>query len=228
MASETSRSARIRAGENRSARKRASILDAATAAFLENGYVGTSIDQIAASAGVSKPTVYNHFADKEELFTEIVLRTIDEVGQPFYDSIGTLDDLDDVDDLEAALGGLARRLGAILKEPLLLQLRRLVIGEVTRFPQLGRVYFERGAGRTIDTLASEFARLAQRGRLQLADPRLAAEQFNWLVLSVPLNRAMFSPTVDFDANEIEAYAEEAVRVFLAAYGPRRRGRAPSK
>jgi TetR/AcrR family transcriptional repressor of mexJK operon len=225
MASKASQASPDSAGQTRSARKRTAILDAATAAFLKNGYVGTSMDDIATRAGVSKPTVYNHFADKEELFTEIVLRTIDEVGRPFYDSIGTLDDTDDLDE---ALGGLARKLGAILQEPLLLQLRRLVIGEVARFPRLGRLYFERGAGRTIDTLASEFALLAERGRLELADPRLAAEQFNWMVLSIPLNRAMFSPNVRFDADEIEAYAEEAVRVFLAAYGPRRRRRASSK
>ena len=225
MASAKSQSAPDRASETRSGRKRTAILDAATTAFLEKGYVGTSVDEIATRAGVSKPTVYNHFADKEELFTEIVLRTIDDVGQPFYDSIGTLDDTDDV---EAALGRLARKLGAILEEPLLLQLRRLVIGEVARFPQLGRTYFERGAGRTIDTLASEFARLSQAGRLELSDPLLAAEQFNWLVLSIPLNRAMFDPDVNFDGDELEAYAEEAVRVFLAAYGARRRRRSPSK
>ena len=207
--------------ESRSAQKRTAILDAATTAFLQNGYVGTSMDDVATRAGVSKPTVYSHFADKGELFTAVVLRTIDEVGRPFYDSIGALDDSEH---LEAALGGLATQLGAILREPLLLKLRRLVIGEVTRFPELGRIYFERGPGRTIETLASEFARLAEGGRLELSDSHLAAEQFNWLVLSIPLNRAMFSPDVRFNEDEIDAYAAEAVRVFLAAYGPRRRRR----
>jgi AcrR family transcriptional regulator len=222
MARDNSRSTNDRPAETRSARKQTSILDAATAAFLEHGYVGTSMDHVAARAGVSKPTVYNHFANKEELFTEIVLRTIDEVGRPFHDSIATLED---TDDLEAALGGLARKLVAILQQPLLLQVRRLVIGEVARFPELGRIYFERGAGRTIDTLAVEFARLAERGRLELSDPRLAAEQFNWMVLSIPLNEAMFAPDVSFDADELDAYADEAVRLFLAAYRPRRRRRA---
>jgi TetR/AcrR family transcriptional repressor of mexJK operon len=44
--------------------------------------------------------------------------------------------------------------------------------------------------------------------------------FNWMVLSIPLNRAMFSPAPDFDGTELERYADEAVRVFLAAYGQR--------
>lgn len=192
-------------------------MEAATAAFLEAGYVGTSVDQIAARAGVSKPTVYRHFADKEQLFSEIVLRTIDQVGEPFFAWIEALEETEDV---EPALRELARKLVAIVREPRLLELRRLVIGEAARFPELGRTYFERGPGQTIDTLASEFERLADRGLLRVADPRLAAELFNWMVLSIPLNRAMFSPTPDFDATELDRYADEAVRVFLAAYGER--------
>jgi TetR/AcrR family transcriptional regulator, mexJK operon transcriptional repressor len=217
MKSGASRSAAGSARESQSARKRAAILDAATSAFLENGYVGPSIDQIAARARVSKPTVYKHFADKERLFTEIVLRTIDQVGEPFFDWIGALED---ADDLEAALGELARKLVGIVREPRLLELRRLVIGETARFPELGRMYFERGPGRTIDTLAAKFDQLADRGLLRLADSRLAAQQFNWLVLSIPLNRAMFTVDLNFDAAELDRYAQEAVAVFLAAYGQR--------
>jgi TetR/AcrR family transcriptional regulator, mexJK operon transcriptional repressor len=202
------------AGESRSARKRAVIVDAATVVFLENGYVGTTMDGIAARAGVSKPTVYRYFADKEKLFSEIVLGTIDQVGAPFFEWIDTIDE---TDDLERALGELAHKLVAIVAEPRLLELRRLVIGETARFPKLGAIYFERGPGRTVETLASVFERLARGGLLQLPDPHLAAQEFNWLVLSIPLNRAMFSVDVRFSAGELERYADEAVRVFLAAY-----------
>jgi TetR/AcrR family transcriptional regulator, mexJK operon transcriptional repressor len=200
---------------SRSARKRQGIIEAATAAFLRNGYLGTSMDEIAALAGVSKQTVYKQFADKERLFTEIVLGTIDQVGEPFF---GGMDVLQDTEDLEADLHTLARQLISVVADPRLLQLRRLVIGEAGRFPELGRSYYERGPGRSTETLALRFQALAERGLLRLDDALLTAQHFNWLVLSIPLNQAMFSVDLDFSPAELDRYADEAVRVFLAAYG----------
>jgi TetR/AcrR family transcriptional regulator, mexJK operon transcriptional repressor len=199
----------------RTARKRQGIAEAATAAFLRNGYLGTSMDEIAALAGVSKQTVYKQFADKERLFTEIVLGIIDQVGEPFF---GGIDALEDTEDLETDLRKLAGQLITIVTDPQLLQLRRLVIGEAGRFPELGRSYFERGPGRSTQTLASRFQLLAERGLLRLDDAHLAAQHFNWLVLSIPLNQAMFSVDLDFSPAELDRYADEAVRIFLAAYG----------
>lgn len=173
------------------------------------------MDEIAGRAGVSKQTVYKQFADKERLFTEIVLGTIDQVGEPFFGGIGTLDDSEN---LEPDLRELARQLVGIVEDPRLLQLRRLVVAEAGRFPELGRTYYERGPGRTSARLTSTFQNLAERGLLQLEDPGLAAQHFNWLVLSVPLNRAMFDPNLEFSRTELEHFADEAVRVFLAAYG----------
>src|ERR1700716_3334678 len=168
------------AGEGRSSRKRAAILEAATTVFLSNGYLGTSMDEIAALAAVSKQTVYKHFADKEQLFIEIVLAAV-------YEGVLVLDDSGD---LEADLRDLARRLLGRVIQPRLLQLRRLVIGEAGRFPELGRTFYERGPGRTIAALAAAFERLAERGELNLDDPLLAAAHFNWLIMSIPLNQAM--------------------------------------
>lgn len=205
--------------DTRSARKRRVITEAATEAFLRNGYLGTSVDEIAAAAGVSKQTVYKHFADKEGLFTEIVLGTIDQVGEPFFSEIGSLEEPRSPKDLETDLRELARRLVAIVREPRLLQLRRLVIAEASRFPELGRAYYERGPGRTVHTLASWFQRLAERGHLELDEAVLAAEHFNWLVLAIPLNRAMLTGVEEVPPADLEHYSDEAVRVFLAAYRP---------
>ena len=145
--------------EGRSAQKRRLIVEAATDVFLQNGYRGTSMDEIAARAGVSKQTVYKQFGDKEGLFTEIVLGTIDQVGEPFFAGIGTLEDSEN---LEPELRELARRLVGIVEDPRLLQLRRLVVAEAGRFPELGRTYYERGPGRTSATLTSTFQNLAER------------------------------------------------------------------
>jgi TetR/AcrR family transcriptional repressor of mexJK operon len=202
--------------ESRSARKRRAILDAASAAFLAHGYLGTSMDEIAAAAAVSKQTIYKHFADKERLFSEIVEATVDEAGDRVA---AEASELAASDDLEADLRSVARRQLALVMQPRVLRLRRVVIGEAARFPQLGRVFYERGPGRTIGVLAEAFARLAERGLLRLDDPLLAAQHFNWLVMSIPLNEAMLLGRDEGPpAADLERYADAGARAFLAAYG----------
>ncbi len=154
-------------GERKSARKRRAITEAATTVFLTNGYLGTTMDEIAALARVSKQTVYKHFADKERLFSEIVTAKVDEIADP---NTGEVLKLGDTGDLERDLRRFARGQLRAVMDPRLLKLRRLVIGESGRFPQLGRLFYERGPGRTIDALASTFERLASRGVLELHDP----------------------------------------------------------
>lgn len=204
--------------ERRSARKRRAILDAATTVFLSNGYLGTSMDEIAALARVSKQTVYKHFTDKERLFAEIVTATVDEIADPNTDEVLSLKD---TGDLERDLREFARRQLRAVMDQRLLQLRRLVIGEAARFPQLGRLFYERGPGRTIEALAEMFEQLASRGTLELDDPRLAAAHFNWLVMSIPLNQAMLlGEDEPASAAQLRRYADAGVRAFLAAYGKR--------
>jgi AcrR family transcriptional regulator len=204
------------ADESRSSRKRRAILDAATTAFLRGGYRGTSMDEIAAIAGVSKQTVYKHFADKGRLFSEIVISTVNEASDPVHEGVR---DLQDSGDIDADLRDLARRQLALVMQPRMMQLRRLVISEAGRFPELGRTFYEQGPGRTISALATAFERLAARGLLQLDDPLLAAAQFNWLIMSEPLNHAMLlGDDGPPDTDAIGQWADNGVRTFLAAYG----------
>jgi AcrR family transcriptional regulator len=206
------------ADERRSTRKRKAILEAATTLFVRNGYLGTSMDEIAALAAVSKQTVYKHFVDKKSLFSEIVVSTVSEVSEPVHNEVVHLQDSGD---LEADLRDLARRLLARVMQPQLLQLRRLVIGEADRFPELGRAFSERGPERTVAALATAFERLADRGLLQLEDPLFAAAHFNWLIVSIPLNQAMLRGDDELPAPaDLDRYADAGVRVFLAAYGRR--------
>ena len=112
----------------------------------------------------------------------------------------------------------------MVMQPRILQLRRLVIGEAGRFPELGRAFYEQGPGRTIAALATAFEQLAARGVLQLDDPRIAAAHFNWLVMSIPLNRAMFlgedsrPPAPSSTATRTPACAPSSRRTRSADHG----------
>src|SRR5215831_11199910 len=193
------------------------IREAATTLFLRNGYLGTSVEEIATLAGVSKQTVYTHFADKETLFTDLIRSATDRVDD-FLEHL--TDVLPDSDDLVGDLRQVARRYLAQVLRAELLQLRRLVIGESGRFPELARAYYERAPGRTLATLASCFGLLAERGLLRLDDPAAAARHFAYLVLGLPLDRAMFCGTDTEPPADLDRHADEAVRVFLARYGTR--------
>jgi len=136
--------------EDRSFGKRRAIVEAATSLFLGRGYDGTSMDDVAGFANVSKPTVYNHFDDKEQLFAEVVQATADRI-----DGLVRLvgDTLSRADDVEKALTELARQFIGAIMQPQTLRLRRLVIANADRFPDVGRRWYKQGFERVLMTLA---------------------------------------------------------------------------
>lgn len=204
----------------RSGRKHRAILEAATTVFLSKGYQGTSMDEIAALAEVSKQTVYKHFADKERLFTEIVMATTDQVEEIIRFVAGAAGGATDVETLDAELTELATRFLTTLMQPRLIQLRRLVVASADRFPELGRLWYERGFERVLVTLGDSFRRLADVGLLEMDDPLLAAHHFAGLLLWLPMNRVMFSPAEEPPGPpELDRYARAAVRAFISAYHP---------
>lgn len=191
------------------------ILEAATRLFLEKGYQATSTDEIAAAAGVSKQTIYTHFAKKEELFARLVLGNA-ERADAFVADIPSI--ARGADDLAAGLGELAGRYLRLVIRPEVLRLRRLVIGEASRFPELARAYFEAVPERVYQALSGLFAELGREGRLRVTDPELAAHHFAWLLLGWPLDRGMFIVDAEpAEDAELERLAREGVRAFLAAY-----------
>jgi AcrR family transcriptional regulator len=197
--------------------RRSAILEAATSVFVERGFVGTSMDDVASAARASKQTLYQRFGDKVGLFEAVIEANIAaaEVGTDPH-----LAALRDTDDLEADLRRFARQHLRDVLQPDLLRIRRLVIAEAERFPTLARTWFERGPERAHDTFAELFVHLDERGLLDVDRPQAAARHFNWLILSIPLHRSLYllndRPTDD----EIETIAHDAVRIFLAAYAPR--------
>ena len=200
-------------GSGRTARKRRAILEAATEIFLKDGYLGAGMDEIASLADVSKQTIYKQFASKQTLFLEVVAGLTSQGSDAVHNDIP---DLAVDGDLGAYLEDYANRQLAIVLTPRLMQLRRMVIGEVGRFPELGRALYESGPARAMAAIAAMFQRLADRGLLRIDDP---ASQFNWLVMSQPLNQAMLLGDAGIPKPAaLRRHAAETVRMFLAAYG----------
>jgi AcrR family transcriptional regulator len=194
--------------------KRAEILRAALDAFLDRGYLGTSVDEIAAAARASKRTVYSHFGDKEGLFREVIRGTI----EPMQEALRRRLERASRDDPREALRSIARGLASIIVTPEVVRLRRVVIAETDRFPDLAAEWHRLGPGQTVEQLA---AHLGELDGLDIPDLRVAAEQLLWLVVSEPLNRLMFAPSwTTVSAAQLERNASRAFETFWRAYGAR--------
>lgn len=115
------------------------------------------------------------------------------------------------------LGLFARDHLRLVMAPDLVRLRRMLIGEAERFPGLAAAWYANGPALTFEQFSTWFAVWDRRGILDVPDPHLAAQTFNWLVLSTPLNEAMARPDASSDA-DLDRHADEGVRVFLAGYG----------
>jgi AcrR family transcriptional regulator len=197
------------------AQKRQAIVAAAMAEFLEHGYVAAGMDRVAARAGVSKVTVYAHFADKRSLFEAVFLEAIADAERA---GSALLDALPETADLPRDLRAFAYEHVATVTRPHLVQLRRMLIGEAGRFPDLARAWHRAAPRRGHETLARIITRLAERGLVLAPDPLLAAQHLNYLILSIPLNEAMFAVRERHSKAALRRWADEAVRVWLAAYG----------
>ena len=191
---------------NRLRRSRERILAAAEDEFLQNGFLGTNMDSVADRAGVSKQT----FLEVVEAMTGGAARALrEDVEEPLDDRpVGEYL-------LELAVDQLT-----VVMTPRLMRLRRMVIGEVERFPELGRSLFEHGPRASIERLARAFAHYTRIGQLATPDPVAAATQFNWILMGAPTNAAMLLGDAGIPTrSELERHAEESVRIFLCAYGP---------
>jgi TetR/AcrR family transcriptional regulator, mexJK operon transcriptional repressor len=214
------------APETRSERKRRAIMAAATRLFLERGYDGTSMEDVAATAAVSKPTVYNHFADKRQLYGAIVQETvcrIDEVVALVARSC------DGDRDIRSALEGLAAAFLTALMQPDVIRLRRLVIGMAQQFPEVARSWYDSGFGRVLCTLADTFLRERERGTLRFDDAMLVANHFVGLLLWIPVNEAMFGVSEELPSRSATVrQAKLGVEAFLRGYGQSDRSAPPKR
>ncbi|HEY2132633.1 MAG TPA: TetR/AcrR family transcriptional regulator [Acetobacteraceae bacterium] len=180
------------------------ILDAATHLFLQEGFGATSMEAVAAVSGVSKRTLYARFPDKAALLQAAVARLIT-AWRPEFDAA-----LDRASSVEEALLSAARQMLAAALQPDALLLYRLIVAESGRFPDLGRVLQEAGAGDAIGRIAAIL-----RGA-DCPDPIWAAGQFQRLVLTGPQHRALgVGPPLS--PEDLDVWAARSVALFLRGY-----------
>ena len=204
--------------DRRVRRSRALITEAAASEFLAKGYSGTSVDDIAAAAGVAKRTIYNIYGDKERVFRAMITEAI-ATAEAYSERLGTSGLTDrhtqSGSTLEQRLVDIARDLAQSIHLGPVVPLRRLVIGAAGRFPDLAVEYYRRAPQLVMSQLARALTELDAMGQLVVPDPELAAEHLAFLTIGASLDRAMFDSSRTLDA--ALARAEAGARAFYRAY-----------
>jgi TetR/AcrR family transcriptional repressor of mexJK operon len=196
--------------------KRQAVLDAAATLFMAQGYGAVSMDSIAREAGVSKATLYAHFASKDQLFATII-------GEACRTKTAAADvlvraDIGSVTDMAEALCSFGVRMVRFLLEPTTKAIYRVVVAECVRFPELGIVFYENGPAHFLQFFSAWLGEQMRAGRLRDADPAVAAEQFVALIRGdINLRASVGVPPRDDDA-AIEAHVANAVDTFMRAFG----------
>lgn len=196
--------------------KRQAILDAAFTVFARDGYRTASVDTVAATAGVAKHTIYNHFGDKQSLFRAAVSALADDA---LARNLAAVDSLRPDRDPAEALTEVGRKLAECYCDEKSWALRRLLHSELANMPELQDIVRERATDKVNDALADRLARLALAGHLRITDPAVAAEQFGAL-LTAPFDARSRLGTRKIPAKELAEVTQNAVQTFLRAFGNR--------
>ena len=194
--------------------KREAILSAAQVLFLAKGYEGSSMEAIAAEAGVSKLTLYSHFGDKEALFCDAV-KSICETRLP-----RSLFMLEPQRTIEEVLLEIGHAFHALVNSPESIGLHRVMVAMATQNPTLSRMFFDAGPLRLLSDLEGMFAEADRRGLLVTPEPLNAAEHFCALVKGGAHFRLLIGYSDEPSAAEAEQHVREVVAMFMRAYGRR--------
>ena len=195
--------------------KQRQILDGARQVFLDVGFERACMDHIAARAEVSKATIYNHFHDKKELFLACIRQQTREKREALAALLGSPSG-----DVEQDLQRFGEALMRLLTTRDTLALRRIILADTQRFPELGQALYDEGPLAMRHRLAAYLQEQADAGTLRLEDAKLAAHQFMLLCqgdLYLPVEYGVVRDPPD---ERIRETVHGAVRTFLSAYGPR--------
>jgi TetR/AcrR family transcriptional regulator, mexJK operon transcriptional repressor len=193
--------------------KRRQILAGARQVFGELGFERASVDLIAARAGVSKATVYNHYEDKKALFVAAVTQEADDMRAGLGACVGAPDG-----DVEQALQVVGEKVMALFLSPAVVGLYRHAIA-AAHLPDVGQTIFERGPRVIHAAIASYLERWHRAGALRIDDPLSAAVQFVALCqgdLATRSRLGILTYPADAEARET---VRRAVRTFVRAYRP---------
>lgn len=196
-------------GRPSDAAKREAVVTAATRAFFAHGFAGSSIEQIAADAGVSKVTIYNNFGDKRALFAAAVEAQCETMRGHF--SIAELP----AGTLRQRLTAIGEAMVAFLSRPEMVQFERRIAAETEQEPELGAAFLAAGPHRMKQAFAAFLRALVAAGEIEVAHPELAAEQFASMCKGMgDLERRFGHPV---HAMRDRERIEGAVEVFCRAY-----------
>lgn len=192
--------------------RRQLIVDCAEAAFLDQGFQGASMAAIAARAGCSKGTLYNYFLSKEELFLACVARQC----AGFHDQMSSL--TSGGGGLRETLAAIGRRYIEFVASDDVVRRFRVIVAEADRTPEMARAFYANGPARGAERIAAYLESAMAEGRLRAADPLRAAHHFLGLCYSQSWKARLCNAAPAPDVQAIGADVDDAVCVFMAAYG----------
>lgn len=193
--------------------KRRAILDAAKTLFLSHGYANTSMDAVAAEAGVSKLTVYSHFNDKETLFSSAVMAKCEEQLPPLFFELPAGIPVENV------LLNIARGFHQLTNSDESVNLHRLMMALGTQDPKLSQIFFEAGPERMVQGMERLLKRIDETGALSIDLPRNAAEHFFCLLKGAGNFRLLYCCGEPLSEEASESHVQEVVGLFMRAYRP---------
>ncbi|SDN62403.1 TetR/AcrR family transcriptional regulator [Afipia sp. GAS231] len=190
--------------------KRRQILDGARKVFMDLGFDGASMNEIARSAGVSKGTLYVYFADKNRLFEAIVHEEALAHGQVVFN-------FDPGRDVETTLHEFGEAYMELVCRPGGGSAIRTVMAIAERMPDVGRRYYEQVLEKTINGLADCLRAHVRSDDLAIDDCQLAASQFMMMCQASLFLPFIFQAAPAPSAERIAEVVESATRMFLAMY-----------
>jgi AcrR family transcriptional regulator len=190
--------------------KRRQILDGARKVFMDLGFDGASMGEIARAAQVSKGTLYVYFADKCALFEAILEQEALQHGQVAFN-------FDPARDVETTLKDFGRAYNRLLCRPGGGSAIRTVMAIAERMPDLGRRYYARVLDKSINRLSDYLNTHVASGDLEIDDCDLAASQFMELCKASLFLPFVFQAAPAPSEERMSEVVDSATRMFLAAY-----------